>query len=401
MGPEISICISNAECQLDGLSSSNNLILYLSNMGGKELCSFGDVFRMKCCGFEAKILLAWLYSTCVITGEISVPSVVICSILQTLKATPPMDGLGVNIYGSFPTVFIEHPLHPSLFMYRTTVSRRSMSQKENHDEFDDAFYDKMVQGITTEDAKEEFVISKLNANEDICLCCPDQLMEKETGEKDLASRPEETKEVQMQCAVLDSDEVKQVNDEGVQEDGKKEEHEDVAALRSTVDFLVNFCSTYNICSFYVQGKCKRGACCCVRHLTVGPCPIPGCLDTLNAAGLAHLGYHINDLRRKASKVVGFEEAKEIVNKRFKPLRDAAKSIEERTCWFIPPEAANDESSIASLLSGITGIKDFFLVEEAEHLVIEFSSQDEAAEALEAIQLKGFTPKKKQKSRRRA
>jgi hypothetical protein len=57
---------------------------------------------------------------------------------------------------------------------------------------------------------------------------------------------------------------------------------------------------------------------------VGPYPIPACRDTRNIAGLAHLGYHINSLRRKAKEVIVEEEVKEIIEMRLKPLQEVAK-----------------------------------------------------------------------------
>jgi hypothetical protein len=205
--------------------------------------------------------------------------------------------------------------------------------------------------------------------------------------------------------VLDSGEIKQVDNdsdhpEQVQE--KKEDHEDVVEFEYVVDLLSDWCYTDKICSFYVRGKCDRGPCCCMRHRTVGPCPIPGCLDTLNHAGTAHLQHHINELKKKAVKVIGVEETQKITKKHFDPerLKELATAIEDHTCWFVPPAAATDRSSIGSLLSGIAGVRDFFLVDVADHLVIEFDTQEELSQALEVLPLMDFTPKKKQKKPRR-
>jgi hypothetical protein len=234
------------------------------------------------------------------------------------------------------------------------------------------------------------------------------------GQENTVSQLQE--EVETPCAtgmVLDSGEIKRVDENDNDDDDAgyperveetKEEHEDVFAFEYVVDLLSDWCYTDKICSFYAQGKCKRGPCCCMRHRTVGPCPIPGCLDTLNNAGTAHLQHHINELKRKAIDVIGEEEAKKIIKKHFKPdqLKELVKEIEDHTCWFIPPaSAATDESSIASLLSGVAGVRDFFFVDVADHLVIQFETQEELSQALEALALMDFTLKKKQKKPKRS
>jgi hypothetical protein len=137
----------------------------------------------------------------------------------------------------------------------------------------------------------------------------------------------------------------------------------------------------------------------MRHVAAGACPIPGCFDSLNIAATAHLGYHLNVTRRKAAERIGAEEAKKIITDGFELLKKIANAIKDRTCWVVPPPVPGTEAPrIAHRVSQTPGIKDFFYVEPAHHLVVESNSQEEVAKVLEALKLMGSTPKEKHKSR---
>jgi hypothetical protein len=69
------------------------------------------------------------------------------------------------------------------------------------------------------------------------------------------------------------------------------------------------------------------------------------------------------------------------------LKRLQKKIEDHTCWLITTTAATDESTIASLLSGIGGVRDLFLIDVADaHLVIEFNTQGDLSRALDTLPL---------------